>query len=289
LCVVLIFNTQRTTKKGIELYRKERTLIVQPFESSVEVKEIVEKDQSSMKEIEAILKVEKKRFPIKFMLIFVLVLIIVTLSSLLKGKNQGTSVVGIHGCSPGYWVITFGTILILIAMTFFIGIYLMKQYQKKEIVNFPFEEGDIRWTKKQTTLTGVAGFFAGVLASWLGIGGGMILSPLMLEFKVPPDVTAATSSFMILFTSLSSIIQFIVLGTMIGDYGGWFAFLGLLSSWVGQVVILLLIKKYHRKSPIIFSISIVIGLSTLLLFVTGIMNIVNEVKFHKSIGFRAFC
>jgi uncharacterized membrane protein YfcA len=40
-------------------------------------------------------------------------------------------------------------------------------------------------------------FFAGLLAGLLGIGGGTIFGPLMLEFKIQPEVAAATSSFMI--------------------------------------------------------------------------------------------
>lgn len=37
--------------------------------------------------------------------------------------------------------------------------------------------------------------------SLLGIGGGMITGPLLLEMGVLSQVTAATSSFMVLFTS----------------------------------------------------------------------------------------
>ena len=38
---------------------------------------------------------------------------------------------------------------------------------------------------------------AGILASLLGVGGGMIKGPVLLELGMSADVTAATSSYMI--------------------------------------------------------------------------------------------
>jgi uncharacterized membrane protein YfcA len=42
---------------------------------------------------------------------------------------------------------------------------------------------------------------AGLGAGMLGIGGGLILGPFMLTLGINPHVSAATSSFMIVFTS----------------------------------------------------------------------------------------
>lgn len=41
---------------------------------------------------------------------------------------------------------------------------------------------------------------SGIVSSLVGIGGGMLLGPVMLELGILPDVTAATSSFMIVRT-----------------------------------------------------------------------------------------
>ena len=59
------------------------------------------------------------------------------------------------------------------------------------------QEGDIHWTIDRMTLISCVSVAAGILASLLGIGGGMILSPLMLSLGVLPEVTSATSTFMI--------------------------------------------------------------------------------------------
>ncbi len=42
----------------------------------------------------------------------------------------------------------------------------------------------------------------------LGIGGGMIVNPLLLEFNIHPQAAAATSTLMVLFSSSSAALSF---------------------------------------------------------------------------------
>jgi len=46
---------------------------------------------------------------------------------------------------------------------------------------------------------------AGTLAGMLGIGGGMVINPLLLELGMKPTVVASTTGFTILFTSSLSL------------------------------------------------------------------------------------
>ena len=45
----------------------------------------------------------------------------------------------------------------------------------------------------------------------------MFLGPVLIEMGVLPQVAVATSSYMILFTSSSTVVQFVILGN-IGEY-----------------------------------------------------------------------
>jgi uncharacterized membrane protein YfcA len=45
-------------------------------------------------------------------------------------------------------------------------------------------------------------------AGLLGIGGGMIIGPLLLEFGTHPHVAAATSTVMVLFSASSAALSF---------------------------------------------------------------------------------
>lgn len=47
-------------------------------------------------------------------------------------------------------------------------------------------------------------YFSGVLAGALGIGGGLVINPVLLKEGIPPQIAAAISSCVVLATSLST-------------------------------------------------------------------------------------
>jgi uncharacterized membrane protein YfcA len=44
-------------------------------------------------------------------------------------------------------------------------------------------------------------FIGGIISGMLGVGGGIVMAPLMLELGVEPKVTTSTSNFLLIFTS----------------------------------------------------------------------------------------
>jgi hypothetical protein len=69
-----------------------------------------------------------------------------------------------------------------------------------------------------------------------GIGGGMVLGPLLVALGCLPQPVAATSAYVVLITATSGLVQVIIFGLLPYDYAGVFAVLGLLSTFVGQTV-----------------------------------------------------
>jgi len=222
--------------------------------------------------------------------IFVLfgVLIVVSVHSLLVG-GKGDSLVGVVMCSGLYWGLFVTIIPILILITLVVGYHLVKQEFKKQRLHYKFVKGDVRWTPNYTLVISALSLGAGILSSLLGIGGGMILSPMMLEMQVLPEVVSATATYMILFTSLSAVVQFSVLGRIIWDYAGVYCVIGFFSAIVGQSVLSYIVKKYNKTSIIIFCIVVVIGCSVILLGVTGIMRFADQVKNGANLGFNPYC
>ena len=66
------------------------------------------------------------------------------------------------------------------------------------------EVGDIVWTPETTLQYPLLCSGSGVIAGMFGVGGGIVKGPLMLHLGVLPEVAAATSATMILFTSCAS-------------------------------------------------------------------------------------
>lgn len=56
-------------------------------------------------------------------------------------------------------------------------------------------------------ILGAAGLFAGILAGFLGIGGGTVLVPLLVALKYAPVQAVATSGLSIVITAISGSIQ----------------------------------------------------------------------------------
>ena len=209
--------------------------------------------------------------------------------SLLKGGHGAPSLVHIKGCSAAYWGVVAMTFPFLIIITVVVARWLRRQHRRKLELNYTYLPGDVRWTKRNTILYPGMCMIAGILAGLLGIGGGMVKGPLMLEMGVLPQTTAATASFMILFTSSCTTLQFLILGMLPSDFAIWYGFVGFVSSYVGQVIMGHFVSKYGRVSYIILSIAVVIAGSTLLMGITGTQEVVADIRSGKHLGFSPIC
>nr|GMC49047.1 sulfite exporter TauE/SafE family protein 3-like [Ipomoea batatas] len=64
------------------------------------------------------------------------------------------------------------------------------------------------------------GLVAGTVGALLGLGGGFIMGPLFLELGVPPEVSTATSTFVMMFTSSIAVVEYYLLKRFPVPYGG---------------------------------------------------------------------
>lgn len=51
---------------------------------------------------------------------------------------------------------------------------------------------------------------AGMMGGMLGIGGGIVMAPLMLELGVNPQTTSSTSNFILIINSSTGFILFVL-------------------------------------------------------------------------------
>lgn len=101
--------------------------------------------------------------------------------------------------SPVIFKILFG--ILLVASSIYI-------YLRKKI-----ETSKSRTGSKIMILTIVASFFAGIISSFFGIGGGIVFVPLMvIGLSMTMKIAAPTSQFILLFASLSGVIVHSILG-----------------------------------------------------------------------------
>ena len=79
-------------------------------------------------------------------------------------------------------------------------------YNKKEADRYRTDYPYFRLT--------LIGAFAGLLSGLLGIGGGGIISPLMLMIGINPKKTTAITAFVVPFSSLSGFLTYWIMGSV---------------------------------------------------------------------------
>lgn len=132
-------------------------------------------------------------------------------------------------------------------------------------IGFPFDQHDIIWKGSVLYIFPMYAFFAGVIAGLVGIGGGLIIGPILIELGVNPVISTVTSNFLVLFTSSSTSIQFTLMGMMNINYGGICTLFSIVGSFIGTVTVHYLLLITKRESVLVIVLSFVLLLSSILL------------------------
>ena len=127
------------------------------------------------------------------------------------------------------------------------GVLQFTRHRAKVATFFQPLEGDITWNLRTTVLLPLPFLLAGLLASLLGIGGGMVISPLLLEIGMDPLVSSATTAVMTLFTASSASIQYLVADTSEWQYFVWYASIAFVAGLIGRTGVGYLLEKTGLK------------------------------------------
>jgi uncharacterized membrane protein YfcA len=133
---------------------------------------------------------------------------------------------------------------------------------------------------------GVA-FGAGFLGGLLGLGGGIILGPVLLEVGVHSEVVqACTASFVLLSSSLAA-LQFGRAGLVVWHYAVWYGVVTVFATYVGQTLCESFARKQKRYSFITLAIAGVLAASMVSLICVGSRNVVQDFYMGKEMGFSS--
>ena len=187
---------------------------------------------------------------------------VVTGLDLLQGTpdRNGGGPLGLQSCGTTcYWV---SEVMIFLLIVLF-SLYVRSSILKRQDEGGP-KVSEIHWTSRNTITYPCFSIVAGLVAGMFGIGGGIIKGPLMLALGVHPQVAAATSAAMILFTSCTATISYSSMGYLKYDYATFCLVLGFLSTFVGKTFMAALLKRSgQRSSYIAFCIGGVVAISAI--------------------------
>merc|ERR1719235_1308052 len=147
------------------------------------------------------------------------------------------------------------------------------------------QEGVLQWTQTNLWLYPVLALVAGFLGGFLGIGGGIIMGPMLIELGMTNEANQATTATFVFLSSSLATIQFIVLGKTMPQYVVWFTMWVVISTFVGQTAIDWVLRKYQRSSVIVLSIAGIIAGSLVMMSIIGCMDIINDLQRGAYMGF----
>lgn len=116
-------------------------------------------------------------------------------------------------------------------------------------------------------------FIGGFVAGGLGLGGGSIFNPLLLEMGVPPKVASASGMYMIIFSTGASTTTYLIEGMLKIDYGLWVGGFNVFGTIVGMFLLSTIMKKMNRQSPLVFLLVVIFLISVVAVPIFGFQKI----------------
>ncbi|KAJ9458950.1 hypothetical protein DIPPA_05678 [Diplonema papillatum] len=247
-----------------------------------------------------------KQFPVIPLVITAGAWMATAAAALLKGGKGVDSLIPAINCgNVGYWSVSAVFILFMAVLTVVVRWHMLKEVAiehrklgvdspslQEEFGGSPAREGlppVVQWTPKNTILFPVICFLCGICAGMLGIGGGMVVGPLLVELGLHPKVVAATSGFAVLVSASAASFQFLVMGLLYPEYSLVYFGLGFLATLIGQRVMDAAIKKLDLESAIVIVIAGVTVAATIALGYKSVSQLVIMFDRDQDKGFRSLC
>ncbi|XP_047182720.1 sulfite exporter TauE/SafE family protein 2-like isoform X1 [Vigna umbellata] len=310
--IFLAWSTSKTCRSGLMLWKSESDQIkkigVDELEKGLLENETVEerkvlavghvyKENNEPKDVEVPVPLlssqGNRKVRIPWLKLMVLLLIWFSFFSvyLLRGNRYGQGVIEMEPCGVGYWILS--SVQIPLAVVFTAWIVFRKESLRDRT---PMQEiTDVKVTAitknrpSNILLFPSMALLAGILGGVFGIGGGMLISPLLLQVGIKPEVTAATCSFMVLFSATMSALQYLLLGMEHVEAALILAIMCFVASLLGLLVVQRVIRKYGRASIIVFSVSVVMFVSNVLMTSFGAIKVWTDYESREYMGFKLPC
>ncbi|KAL4424162.1 hypothetical protein ABPG75_001463 [Micractinium tetrahymenae] len=115
------------------------------------------------------------------------------------------------------------------------------------------------WAPERLASSAAVALAGGTVAGMLGIGGGMIVGPLMLELGVHPRVSSATASAMVLFSASSAAASFALEGRLNLPHAAAFGAACAVAAYAGVALVGRAVRASGRASLVVVLLTAVVG------------------------------
>eukprot|EP00931_Biecheleriopsis_adriatica_P014221 TRINITY_DN11592_c0_g1_i1.p1 TRINITY_DN11592_c0_g1~~TRINITY_DN11592_c0_g1_i1.p1 ORF type:complete len:495 (-),score=84.26 TRINITY_DN11592_c0_g1_i1:10-1494(-) len=170
-------------------------------------------------------------------------------------------------CSAQWWVLTFGTSALLGSW----GWYYAGHLSSKE----PLDEHDLDFKQMSHSLFSRS-LFAGVLSAVCGIGGGMVMGPILVRMKIPPPVSSATTATTLLVLSSSTLLVYLCRGSAPTGYSICLSLCTLCGATIGKTCVAWFVHRTGKQSTIVWLLAALLAISLALAGIMGIASVLAD-------------
>eukprot|EP00249_Psilotum_nudum_P010854 c22811_g1_i1 orf=701-2152(-) len=197
----------------------------------------------------------------------------------------------VDACSGRYWFLNILQIPVAVPIFSIEAMSLYKQSKGNNELSKSQHvcSATIQWRIPQLLLSAASGLLAGVVGGLLGLGGGFVLGPLLLEFGLHPQSYTATSTFIMLFSSSMSVVEYHLLHRFPVPFAIYLILVSMLGGFFGQYVIRKVVNLFGRASIIIFLLAVLNFASAWTLGTIGVVDAIAKLKRGEYMGFLNLC
>ena len=179
LLVFLIVTTWRTSSKAFRLYGRESAILASHAELTPRsmAKHRADEDSKAAKAA-GTRQTQLIQVPWPVVRQLALVWLLILSASILRRRA---------GCGTiAYWVVLLGLSAGIAILTRKTGHNFLARHTARVAAHYDYCEGDVVWDETNVVRLPLGCVVAGMMAGMLGVGGGMVMQPLMLEIGLLP-------------------------------------------------------------------------------------------------------
>jgi uncharacterized membrane protein YfcA len=185
---------------------------------------------------------------------------------------------GLSACSSQFGIFFLGLAALLVVFTYVATRCIITRPEKSE--------KPIDWSGVGCSLLGTAtypavAFGGGFLGGLLGLGGGVIMSPVLLEVGMHSESVQATTAVIVFLSSSLATIQFALMNQIVWHYAVWYSSVTIVATFLGQHLCEVYVRRTGRYSLITLSIAGVLLFSLVALSIVGTQQVYQDIVYGR--------
>ncbi|KAE8915688.1 hypothetical protein PF003_g78 [Phytophthora fragariae] len=189
---------------------------------------------------------------------------------ILRGGKNFDSPLGIDSSSALYPALVAMPYAFLVGISYFSLKNLSATYEKQQNPEYELEAHEIKWTPSSIRFFPFFSLAAGAVSGMFGIDGGIINGPLLLEVGIDASAASAMTATTVLFSSGMSAFNYMVMGKMDMHLAQLLLPMGFLMTYIGQLCLLKIVRRFQCPSLIIFSMAVIVLISAVAMSIESV-------------------